>query len=238
MIIISPYNQYLSGLDSDAATYISAVEAADGQALESTTKKAINDFVVGCKADGIWDAIETGCLLIAAKTLDGCLVPLKGNAPTNIGFVSSDYNRKTGLKGDGSSKRLISNWTPLNYADVYAYINHSEPDTKFGLQSRVMGTSANSGNFFCYFTPSNTIQVSGGTSLFQVGVPRVESSAFAINRLGGGVFPDTFGIFSVGNVNADNSDARVPVYILGSTLDSEALNNRVTQLITDINNAF
>jgi hypothetical protein len=37
-------------LDVNAAAYI----AADGAALEAGVKTAINTFVVGCKADGIW----------------------------------------------------------------------------------------------------------------------------------------------------------------------------------------
>jgi len=37
------------------------------------------------------------------------LVPLVGTAPTNVNFVSGDYNRKTGLVGNGSTKYLNSN---------------------------------------------------------------------------------------------------------------------------------
>jgi len=44
-------------LDPDAAAYITAVETADGQALEEKVKIAIDNFVLGCKADGIWSAI-------------------------------------------------------------------------------------------------------------------------------------------------------------------------------------
>jgi hypothetical protein len=100
-------------LDTDAAAYIASVEGASGdnQALEEGVKLAINAFVVGCKADGIWDAIKASCILAGARTLNGALRPLKGTAPTNVGglFVSGDYNRKTGLVGDGSTKYLDSN---------------------------------------------------------------------------------------------------------------------------------
>jgi hypothetical protein len=95
--------------DPDANAYILAVEAADGQALETAVRAAINDFVVGCKADGIWPAIKASCILAGARTLTGALVPLVGAAPTNVNFVSGDYNRKTGLVGDGSTKYLNSN---------------------------------------------------------------------------------------------------------------------------------
>ena len=42
--------------DPDALAYLNAVEEADTQSLESSVKAAINSFVVGCKADGIWTA--------------------------------------------------------------------------------------------------------------------------------------------------------------------------------------
>ena len=97
-----------SGYDTNAQAYIAAVETADGAALETAVRDAINAFVVGCKDDGIWSAIKASCIMAGARTLAGCLVPLVGPAPTNTGFVSGDYNRKTGLLGSGT-KRLDSN---------------------------------------------------------------------------------------------------------------------------------
>jgi hypothetical protein len=101
--------------DPDAAAYLRAVEAADGQALETPVKRAVDDFFKGCKADpsgtpgrSNWDAIKASCILCGARTLAGALVPLVGGAPTNVNnnFVEADYNRETGLVGDGSTKRL------------------------------------------------------------------------------------------------------------------------------------
>jgi hypothetical protein len=98
-----------AAFDPDAAAYIAAVEAADTQALEPAVRAAINDFVVGCKADGIWNAIKASCILAGARTLAGALVPLVGAAPTNFNFVAGDYNRKTGLVGDRSTKYVSTN---------------------------------------------------------------------------------------------------------------------------------
>lgn len=95
--------------DSDALAYIAAVETADGQALEDAVKFAYEDFIVGCKSDGIWSAIKASCILAGARTLSGALVPLIGAAPTNLNFVSEDYNRKTGLLGNGATKVLNTN---------------------------------------------------------------------------------------------------------------------------------
>jgi len=69
-----------TGGDPDALLYIAAVQAADGQPLEAGVRKAISDFVVGCKADGIWSAIKASCLLMGARTLAGALTPLKYGA--------------------------------------------------------------------------------------------------------------------------------------------------------------
>jgi len=95
--------------EPEAVSYVAAVEAADGQELEFGVARAINDFVVGCKNDGIWDAIKASCILAGARTLAGALVPLVGTAPTNYNFVAGDYDRETGLVGDGSTKYLDSN---------------------------------------------------------------------------------------------------------------------------------
>lgn len=98
-----------SEYDFDALQYINNVEAMDGQPLEKTTKKAISKFVTSCKIDGTWNAIKSCCILAGAKTLDGCLVPLKGAAPTKYNFISTDYNRSTGLLSNASNKYLNTN---------------------------------------------------------------------------------------------------------------------------------
>jgi hypothetical protein len=120
--------------DADAIAYVNAVEAADGQLLEFGVGKAINDFVVGCKLDNTWNAIKASCILAGARTLTGALVPLVGTAPTNVGpFVSGDYNRKTGLVGDGSTKYLNSNRN-----------NNVDPQNNFHVAAQV--TTAHSAN--------------------------------------------------------------------------------------------
>ena len=103
-------NDRFTGIsEPEVKTYIDAVEQADGQLIEFAVANAINDFVRGCKNDGIWDAIKASCILAGARTLDGALVPLRGAAPTSFNFVSGDYDRKTGLIGNGSNKYLDSN---------------------------------------------------------------------------------------------------------------------------------
>jgi hypothetical protein len=102
----------IGGLDADARTYITAVRNADGQFMEPAVQTAINNFITGCKTDGTWTAIKASCILMGARTLSGALTPLVGSAPTNNGpFVSGDYNRKTGLIGNASTKHLDANFS-------------------------------------------------------------------------------------------------------------------------------
>lgn len=115
--------------DTDANSYINAVEAADADHLEPAVRTAINDFIIGCKADGIWSAIKSSCILMGARTLSGALTPLVGTAPTNNGpFVSGDYNRKTGLVGNASTKHLNTNFSGTavprdnNHQSVYVSV--------------------------------------------------------------------------------------------------------------------
>lgn len=124
-----------AGFDRDAIAYIRAVEEADGGAyLETDVKVAINNLVAGLKADGLWDAIGASCLLSGPRTLAGALVPLKGDAPTNVanGFVGGDYDR-LGLLGDGTS-----------HLDTgYAIASENQDNCHFA----VYGSSLNVGGF-------------------------------------------------------------------------------------------
>jgi hypothetical protein len=100
----------LSGIsDPDAAAYIAAVEAADGQALEFEVRRAIDEFVIGCKADGIWTPIRAACILCGARTRAGALTPLVGPVPTEHGTAGGwNYNRRTGLAANGTDNYLDS----------------------------------------------------------------------------------------------------------------------------------
>jgi hypothetical protein len=97
-----------SSVDPDASAYFSRITTA-GSSITTANQSAVNAFIVGCKADGIWNAIKASCLLAGPNDLTGALVPLVGTAPTNLNFVSGDYNRTTGLVGDGTTKYLNSN---------------------------------------------------------------------------------------------------------------------------------
>jgi hypothetical protein len=234
--------------DPDFAAYIAAVEQADGQTLEVATRQAIYNFIIGCKSDGIWSAIKASCILAGARTLAGALVPLVGTAPTNVGglFVADDYNRKTGLVGDASTKALSAGISPdampLNsiHASVYA---SSIGTTGYGLG---VGETTNNAVNLGAATPIyrlNSAQINaGGLTLpgFN-GINRSLSSEFIIRRNSANEAPvlqvstaarsESLRIFDRGN---NPSDARLAFYSIGESLDLALLDARVTDLI----NAF
>lgn len=248
-------------LDSDAAAYIAAVEAADGQALEDDVKSAIDDFVVGCKADGIWSAIKSSAILAGARTLTGALTPLVGTAPTNFNFVSGDYDRKTGLKGDGSTKYLDSNRD-----------NNDDPQDSKHLAVYISGDWLATGNNNLIGTPEGSGSDQGGSFIARDGVGNltskvnsnggfsiagsVVSNTFAgIQRnnssqhtlrisgttLTGSVSSTTPSISSInilGQVRNGRSPSRLAFYSIGEGLDLALFDARVSALITAIDGAI
>jgi len=242
--------------DSDASTYIDAVETADGQALETGVRVAINDFVLGCKQDEIWDAIKASCILAGARTLDGALVPLTGGAPTNFNFVSGDYDRETGLVGDGSTKYLDSNRNnnsdPQNSKHLSVY--RTEPETRNTTRALI---GLNSGSELLSIATTRFYRINGSQG--------AETDATAITGLVGGSRPtssitqaryagvttdyaanstspisgNTF-VFGRNLSDAVNSasDARISFYSIGESLDLALLDTRVSNLMTAIGAAI
>jgi hypothetical protein len=236
--------------DPDAAAYIVAVEAADQQSLEDSVKYTIDQFVRGCKADGIWNAIKASCILAGARTLAGALTPLVGTAPTSFNFVDGDYNRKTGLVGDGSTKYLDSNRN--NNADPQNSNHNSFFLTAIPSGThRTMGNGAGSsganllsgtGSSIVARNRSSTAAavtaVPSNNSL--VGATRASSASFIVRC---GSVNQMFSTLSqtptAANVSifADLgifSNARIAFYSIGESLDLALLDARVTDLI----NAF
>ena len=242
-----------SFFDEDAITYIDAVESADGQELEVGVKVTINNFVSGCKADGNWDAIKASCILAGARTLNGALVPLKGPAPTNFNFVSADYDRKTGLKGDKSTKYLNSNRNASDddQTDVHMSVFATEENTG-GTSSRFLAASndleilddadlsvrsrINSSSLINHPVPTLTgffvvsRDNSDGYDFYAFGAAgTAESSA---NR----TVDAAYTVFA--RPSGDRTDARLSFYSIGSALDTVSFRNRVSTLMTEIEAAL
>lgn len=246
--------------DPDARRYIAAVQQADGATLEPAVRKAINDFVVGCKADGIWGAIESSCILMGARTLSGALTPLVGSAPTNVNnnFVdaggSGDYGRKTGLQGNGTNKSLNTNYSRGGGA-LLDNIHFSVFATNYGAgQSRfLMGNVSD--RFFNNGATDYTVRCRSNTN--NSGLGTVADGFLGCSRDNSANY-----IFRAAGTNATVTQAsssgaagiganflifdaagslfsgRIRFYSVGASLDLALLDSRVSALSTAIGAAI
>lgn len=260
VIYIDSY-RFGAAYDPDAAAYIARVEGASGdnQALEIAVKDAINAFVVGCKADGIWNAIKASCILAGARTLSGALQPLVGTAPTNNNFASGDYNRKTGLVGDGSTKYLdsnrASNADPQNNAHWAVFPTDLGAGATFIMANEFTSNTADFNGF--YFDQNPNISAirsrnGAGTGTDQaLYVTYSPSKLIAASRNSATSFtqrynsisqtanvasytPDSSNHYLYRRVNPSSplySNARIAFYSIGEALDLALLDARVTDLI-------
>lgn len=253
---------FLSGLtpagsyDADAQTYITAVETADGQTLETGVKDAINAFVVGCKADGIWSAFEQCGILCGARTQAGSLIPLvkpSGNAnPTLNGTAGGwTYNRKTGLAGNGTN----------NYVDTkYAYPAGNQNNCHAAVRKST--TASGGGNPYWIGTATSgfgTILAIGASALYAAsslitdgasydvglhGLTRGSASIFLYKRpafsvrsssTSGSALPAAnlflYVINNGGSPGTQWSSAPLTFYSAGKNIDLTLLDSRVTALI-------
>ena len=247
--------------DTDAGNYIQAVEgpAGDNQSLEPAVRQAINNFVVGCKQDGIWSAIKASCILAGARTLSGALVPLVGVAPTPSGFLTGDYDRKSGLKGNGSTKYLDSNRNnnadPQNSQHLSVYITeqpNSTTDPNYAYiganwnqaGASVIGRSGlGARQAYIQMRFGTAFEAAGGTATTGfVGASIGSGSSYSVrysnasnSRSSTSVTPrnENIYVFRNGGGSAYALN-RIAFYSIGESLDLAKLDARVTALI----NAF
>jgi hypothetical protein len=246
--------------DPDAAVYIAAVEAADGQSLETATQVAIHSFVKGCKNDGIWPAIKASCILAGARTLTGALVPLvkqpADSAPARFGTEGVggwSYERKTGLQGNGTDNYIDSNRAnnadPQNNSHIAARVSNEVTGVimvsgdNLGTGRNYIDNTPTNGRFDCRtFSAPVASRINANTL---AGASRSSSASFNY-RLNGSTItqsatsnlPDSVNTFtyarSSGGAIQNFSSARLAFYSIGESLDLALLDARVTDLI----NAF
>ena len=245
--------------DAYAWGRIQAIEAADGQPLEPEIRRAIHRFVKGCKKDSTWTAIKTCCILAGARTLAGALVPLVGAAPTNFNFVSGDYNRKTGLLGNGTNKYLDSqiadNSIPRNSHHLSTWVTQVETSdtimigsvasdfTAYSQISRSGGARRMVSRIT--FASLNTVGSSSLTGF--LGLNRTTSSSvnWIIGNTSGSYSlasnvptPGNYYVFArnvTGSGASFHSNARLSFYSIGESINLSLLNNRVSALMTAFN---
>jgi hypothetical protein len=255
-----------TSLDNDAANYIARVEAADGQSLESGVRDAISEFVAGCKADGIWTAIKASCILMGARTLSGALTPLVGTAPTNNNFVSGDYNRKTGLKGNGTTKSInsgrASNADPQNSHHLALYQSERVLTSVGSLMgsgqindagvTQIVQPFANDAYVFAQsrMAASSYLDAPSGNAVGFIGMVRTSSTAVAYRSSAGAVSasrtsttPLSANTFVFATATSAGAAAlpyagRIAFYSIGESLTLATLDSRASALYTAIGAAI
>lgn len=244
-------------LDTDASAYITLVEAADGTSLETSVKQTINDFVVGCKSDGIWNSLSTCCILAGARSLTGALIPLKGNSPTNVGFAAGDYNRLNLL--GGTSKYLNSNVldNAFDQNDFHMSIWQAQPvpsgnRTSIGVQqASPYNTSSilHSGSNTFLRARNNTstfTALNGATSVGLFGVSRSSTTSYNEKRPGNNITSISINstsplsipyfVFSSNSngIPLTSYHGRLSFYSLGQSINLVQLNSRVSDLLSNL----
>jgi hypothetical protein len=245
--------------EPEAVSYVAAVEAADGEPLEYGVARAINDFVLGCKNDGIWSAIKASCILAGARTLNGALVPLVGAAPTNVNFVSGDYNRSTGLVGNGGkylNSNRKSNQQPQNSLHLSGYLTSPRSaNSALIAASKGVGQSYSSilvGGTWAFWSngtdnsDTSTGIYSSSLSLNSTGLiasSRGSSTSFEVRGQGvnqtvarSSVAPSDLDLYVFarnynGTADFTTTNFRLAFYSIGEALDLALLDTRVTRLM-------
>ena len=246
-------------IDADALDYLSRVKAADGAGVEVGVATAVSAFFRDSKAAGVFDALKACCILAGARTLAGALVPVVGDAPTNVadGFVEGDFSRTDGLTGDGTSyldSGRAADDDPLNDAHLAVHVSESATsNTHYKAGAYNSGTQqtilrSNFGSFLSAVNSGNFASAGGGNDVGLFGASRfaADSSEF---RLLGVTTPDSTasGAASTQNVTifARNDgtpdgffDGTIAFYSIGTSLSLEDLDTAVSNLITAIGEAL
>jgi hypothetical protein len=184
------------------------------------------------------------------------LVPLVGTAPTNSNFVSGDYNRKTGLKGNASTKKLNANRAdnadPQNSKHLSVYQTESEIRnlTSNIAKTAIAAPTATTSSELLTFNNGRRFRANSAaasatdtvSSLYFWGVSRSGAAAQAMRFNGANTnstlasaTPSTaaIGVFSRGGVTISSpTDARISFYSIGESIDLAALDTRVSNLMT------
>ena len=192
--------------------------------------------------------------MAGARTLTGALVPLKGTAPTNFNFVPGDYNRKTGLLGNGSTKYLNSNRNnnadPQNSFHQAVWISVAQTGTSsqayIGAGAAGTGSTQITGTTtFEFRNRVNNPAITGGSinSVGLIAQSRNGATSVATRVNGTTTFTNiasqvphngdalVFARNSAANAVGLWCNARIAFYSIGESLDLAQLDSRVTTLI-------
>ena len=222
--------------------WLAAVEAEDGQLLENGVYNAMGAF-----GDYRIPLGGACCLMAGARTLAGALVPMVGEAPTEVNFVSEDYDRTTGLKGDGIGKYLDNNRAgnadAQNNVHIGVFVTTADPS---GTRL-YMGGSAGGGGFSLgvasgfVFTRNQSasfnISSTASTVTGLLASARSEGASYG-TRFGGNTATvsitseapaaTTIAVFRENREGGFHTNARLSMYSIGPDADLTAMDTAIT----------
>jgi hypothetical protein len=254
-----------AGFDASALAYIRNVEEADGAYLETSVKVAINNLVSGLKSDGLWESMASTCLLCGPRTLAGALVPLRGDAPTaQGGWASGDYDRATGLTGDGNALYLDSNF-PADSTDdddhhIAVYVANGDSGSHIDIgyttatsYSQIFSNASN--NLILYYLGRNSSiyspsGIGQGNTTGLIGLTSDSGSSFDFRfNQTAGTAPasasqslETLNYFVFARNNNETPDvysqSKLSFYSAGTSLDLAKLDTHISDYVTAIGAAL
>jgi hypothetical protein len=231
--------------DPDATDYFARIVSA-GSTISVNNQAAVNAFIVGCKADGIWTAIKASCFLAGPDDLTGALVPLVGPSPTNTGFVAGDYSRAVGLTTDNVTKFLDSNFNhatnPQSNAHMVSWVPTVPNQTTMGTARSVTGSSTIYSSGRC--RSQNSALFTGATPASGFFGHSQFSSSQVSYRTGGVSYTysntsqtprsENVTIFRLAGGDLPSSTGTVAFYSMGESLDLAALDARLATYMASI----
>lgn len=170
------------------------VAAGNTQGLDPATKDAYDVFITGCISDGILGTsggilsqanslIKAACIKGGARTLSGALISLIGTAPTRLGTEAGwDYNRKTGLKGNGTNNYLntnrAANADPQNSMHICVYkTSGTSAGVMIGSMNSVGDTASHN-----YIDYEGEFRIANRGRTVSGGLGNTRTGLFATNR--------------------------------------------------------
>ena len=220
---------------------------------------AFDAFISGCKLDGTWDSINASCIMAGWSNLSGALTPLAGPQPSGFNLASGNYSRASGLKGDAASLYLSSNRNnntdPQNNNHNAVFVTEAPTiidKNLIGFGGADVGANSLQirsldGSQFGVRNRFNSVSIqsrSAGTIRF-LGSSRTGSSScvFRARETNSNITTPSQTPLA-GNVEVfrttttNHTDARLAFYSIGESLDLALLDNRVTVLMSGIQNAI
>jgi hypothetical protein len=244
-----------------AAGNTSGLELGVTDGANTFIQDLVNDGLLGVSGGVISQAasvIKASVPMAGARTRLGAMTPLVGSAPTSFNFGDNDYNRKTGLEGNGLDTYLDSNRNnnadPQNSFHLSVYASSaSQAATNSLIGARLPNNNESARAIYLTAAPAVTsyanfngvITAASAFSTGFVGVRRatstsatlrlaaintdstLTSTSVAANSLNISVFARRTGASTLDLY----SNARLPFYSIGESLDLAILDARVTALI-------